>query len=109
MFICRSVTIRYKRLVKTAFKLGQVMLATLAFATVLATAAPLPAAAHAAQHPFELAQANCQGAAQQVVAQTGGQLLSVSPTGNGQCQVTVLVPGGGDERPRKRTVTVPAS
>lgn len=55
-----------------------------------------------------MVQANCNAAAQRVVEQTGGQLLSVSPGPNGSCSVTVLVPGQGDERPRKRTVTVPA-
>ncbi|WP_280951167.1 hypothetical protein [Pararhizobium haloflavum] len=65
-------------------------------------------AAQAPEPIIELAQANCSAAAQQVVAQTGGQLLSVSPSGDGNCNVTVLVPGQGNERPRKVTVTVPA-
>lgn len=49
---------------------------------------------------------DCSAAAAQVVAQTGGQLLSATPQGNA-CVVTVLVPGNGNERPRKVTVRVP--
>ncbi|WP_408015680.1 hypothetical protein [Rhizobium alarense] len=49
---------------------------------------------------------DCAAAARQVVAQTGGQLLSAQPR-NGTCVVTVLVPGKGSERPRKVTVRVP--
>ena len=50
---------------------------------------------------------DCSAAASQVVAQTGGQLLSAVPDGGGSCVVTVLVPGNGSERPRKVTVRVP--
>lgn len=53
---------------------------------------------------------DCSGAASQVVGQTGGQLLSASPqTQGGQavCVITVLVPGNGNDRPKKVTVTVP--
>lgn len=85
------------------------MLATILLSAALASAAPVLSPSHAAGPSYEVAQANCDAAARQVVASTGGQLLSVSPGGNGQCQVTVLVPGNGDERPRKKTVTVPAS
>lgn len=49
---------------------------------------------------------DCSAAASQVVAQTGGQLLSAIPQGNA-CVITVLVPGSGSERPRKVTVRVP--
>jgi hypothetical protein len=42
-----------------------------------------------------------------VVRETGGQLLSVYPSNDGQnCVVTVLVQGNG-ERPRKVTMRVP--
>ena len=54
--------------------------------------------------------ADCSGAASQVVGQTGGQLLSASPQTQGDqtvCVITVLVPGNGNERPKKVTVTVP--
>lgn len=54
--------------------------------------------------------ADCAGAADQVVGQTGGQLLSASAkTSGGQtvCEITVLVPGNGSERPKKVTVQVP--
>ena len=53
---------------------------------------------------------DCAGAANQVVGQTGGQLLSASSqTQGGQavCVITVLVPGNGNERPKKVTITVP--
>jgi len=54
--------------------------------------------------------ADCSGAANQVVRQTGGQLLSASAkTSGGQtvCVITVLVPGNGYDRPKKVTVSVP--
>jgi len=49
---------------------------------------------------------DCSAAAAQVVAQTGGELLSAQPKGD-TCVVTVLVPGKGNARPRKVTVRVP--
>ncbi|KQV32624.1 hypothetical protein ASC97_03400 [Rhizobium sp. Root1203] len=48
---------------------------------------------------------DCSAAAQQVVEKTGGQLLSVQPSGD-SCIITVLVQGNG-QRPRKVTVKVP--
>ncbi|WP_283194963.1 hypothetical protein [Rhizobium sp. AN80A] len=48
---------------------------------------------------------DCSEAAQQVVDKTGGQLLSVQPSGD-SCIITVLVQGNG-QRPRKVTVKVP--
>jgi hypothetical protein len=91
-------------------EIGFAMLATLLASTLSATAMiGLPDAqplASTAPH-VELVQANCDAAARQVVAQTGGQLLSVSPGANGTCTVTVLVPGQGNERPRKVTMSVP--
>lgn len=48
---------------------------------------------------------DCSGAAAQVAAQTGGQVLSAQPS-NGQCVITVLVPGNGGP-PKKMTVRVP--
>jgi hypothetical protein len=53
-----------------------------------------------------LAAADCSEAARQVVADTGGELLSAQPR-NGVCVVTVLVPGKDSGRPRKITVRVP--
>lgn len=51
---------------------------------------------------------SCGSAASRVVQETGGQLLSAQPSGDGQsCVVTVLVQGSGSERPRKVTVRVP--
>jgi hypothetical protein len=48
---------------------------------------------------------DCGPAALQVVADTGGELLSVQPTSDGQCVVTVLIPGNGG-RPKKVTLRV---
>ncbi|SMD10943.1 hypothetical protein [Rhizobium sp. RU36D] len=49
---------------------------------------------------------DCSAAASQVVAQTGGELLSAVPQGDA-CVITVLIPGNGSERPRKVTMRVP--
>jgi hypothetical protein len=50
---------------------------------------------------------DCSAAAYRVMRETGGQLLSVQPSSDGQnCVVTVLVQGNG-ERPRKVTMRVP--
>ncbi|NTF31270.1 hypothetical protein [Rhizobium skierniewicense] len=50
---------------------------------------------------------DCSSAVTRVVRETGGQLLSVYPSNDGQnCIVTVLVQGNG-ERPRKVTMRVP--
>jgi hypothetical protein len=70
----------------------------LALAALLALATPAQAA-------------DCSAAASRVVSQTGGQLLSATPQQQGGgtvCVITVLVPGHGDERPKKVTVSVPA-
>ena len=48
---------------------------------------------------------DCSEAAAEVVAKTGGQLLSAQPSGD-SCVVTVLVQGNG-QRPRKVTMKVP--
>ncbi|MFB2551021.1 hypothetical protein [Ensifer soli] len=53
-----------------------------------------------------LAAGDCSEAARAVVDQTGGELLSAQPTGDGKCVVTVLVPGNGG-RPKKVTMRVP--
>lgn len=51
---------------------------------------------------------DCTEAAAQVVDQTGGQLLSAQPAGDGQsCVIVVLVQGDGSSRPRKIKVQVP--
>ncbi len=51
---------------------------------------------------------DCTAAAQQVVDETGGQLLSAEPAGDGQsCIITVLVQGDGTSRPRRIRVQVP--
>jgi hypothetical protein len=57
--------------------------------------------------PTQVAHASgdCSEAAAEVVAKTGGQLLSAQPSGD-SCVITVLVQGNG-QRPRKVTVKVP--
>ncbi|KQS68144.1 hypothetical protein ASG39_06110 [Rhizobium sp. Leaf371] len=49
---------------------------------------------------------DCSSAASEVVEKTGGDLLSVQLTSDGQCVVTVLIPGNGG-RPKKVTMRVP--
>lgn len=56
------------------------------------------------------AAVDCSGAATQVVRQIGGQLLSASAKSSGGqvvCEITVLVPGNGYDRPKKITEKVP--
>jgi hypothetical protein len=72
----------------------------------------LPVAGQEARQPPRvegqlLAQnaADCRAAAARVVAEVGGQLLSVRESG-GECVIIVLVPGNGSERPRKVTMRV---
>ncbi|MDQ0454273.1 hypothetical protein [Rhizobium paknamense] len=49
---------------------------------------------------------DCRSAATRAVEDSGGQLLSVRLSG-GQCVITILVPGSGDNaRPRKMTIQV---
>ncbi|GEO84390.1 MULTISPECIES: hypothetical protein [Alphaproteobacteria] len=48
---------------------------------------------------------DCRSAAYRVVEDVGGQLLSVRQSGN-ECVITVLIPGNGNERPRKVTMRV---
>ncbi|WP_296036987.1 hypothetical protein [uncultured Agrobacterium sp.] len=63
--------------------------------------------AGAVESPIVRVASDCTGAVSRVVRETGGQLLSVYPSGDGQsCVVTVLVQGNG-ERPRKVTMRVP--
>ena len=77
-----------------------------------AAGAPLPAFGQEAIKPQRVdgqmvAQnaADCRAAAARVVAEIGGQLLSVRESG-GECVIIVLVPGNGSERPRKVTMRV---
>jgi parvulin-like peptidyl-prolyl isomerase len=78
------------------------LLSIAAVITTMAGSAVLPVAT-----PTLVARSNadCSEAAAQVVAKTGGQLLSVQPLGD-SCVITVLVQGNG-ERPRKVTVKAP--
>lgn len=84
-------------------------------ATVLTTTLAAGLVAFAGHFGFdpptgvELVSADCNAAAQRVVAKTGGQLLSVAAVHQGSrtvCRVTVLVPSSDHKRPRKMTVTV---
>lgn len=77
-------------------------MSTIAVATLTASSAVTPAAA---QIQLARAGSDCSDAADQVVAKTGGQLLSVQPSGD-SCVVTVIVQGNG-QRPRKLTFKVP--
>lgn len=64
----------------------------------------------AAENIVVQAATDCTSSANQVVEQTGGQLLSATPTTqNGQavCKVTVLVKSSDGQRPKKMSVTVP--
>lgn len=79
-----------------------------------ATMSPVAATPTGLQAPdgtaIERVAVDCSGAAAQVVGQTGGQLLSASANsggGNVVCEITVLVPGNGSDRPKKVTVKVP--
>ncbi|MBW8639447.1 hypothetical protein K1W69_19790 [Hoeflea sp. WL0058] len=75
---------------------------------IFAIAAMLAASALTGQ---ALAQnrADCSRAASRVVAQTGGQLLSVQTAKNGNqvvCRVTVLASDQSGKRRTKKTITV---
>jgi hypothetical protein len=73
-----------------------------------AVASDLPWQTAVARDYLVLVAGDCGSAASRVVRETGGQLLSAQPSSDGQtCIVTVLVQGGGSERPRKVTVRVP--
>lgn len=51
----------------------------------------------------------CSGAAAQAAAQTGGQVLSVRTSQQGDrtvCVVTVLIPASDGNRPRRQTITI---
>ena len=51
---------------------------------------------------------DCSSAAQQVVDETGGVLLSARPSSDGQsCVIIVLIQGTDNERPRKVQRQVP--
>ena len=82
-----------------------------AHAATMSPAATVSGGLHAPDGTaIEQAAANCSGAAAQVSRQTGGQLLSAkAKTSRGRtvCEITVLVPGKGYDRPKKVTVRVP--
>ncbi|MDM9629090.1 hypothetical protein QTL95_24685 [Rhizobium sp. S152] len=76
--------------------------------SVAALAAGLALTSPSPENPRNLVvrvAGDCSDAARAVVEKTGGQLLSVQPSGD-SCIITVLVQGNG-QRPRKVTVKVP--
>lgn len=89
------------------------LLAALPFQAMAAQASPLQAfpAISAQEQPLVLsANVDCAQSAQQVISQTGGELLSATPSiQNGQsvCKITVLVKSSSGQRPKKLSVTVP--
>ncbi|WP_136625067.1 hypothetical protein [Aureimonas flava] len=88
----------------------------LALATSAATAMPMrqidDGAANAKDMSTQvrLAQGGgCSAAAAQAAAQSGGQVLSVRTSQQGDrvvCIVTVLVPASDGNRPRRQTITI---
>ena len=59
--------------------------------------------------PANSIAASCAAKANQVAAQNGGELLSVSTIGSGasaQCKITILVKSSSGGPARKKTVTV---
>lgn len=88
--------------------IASLILAGIMFASPMAQALPITSVE--ANSLVVSAAADCSSSASQVVAQTGGQLLSATPTTqNGQavCKVTVLVKSSSGQRPKKMSVTVP--
>lgn len=80
------------------------------FLLMSSVAQALPVTNVKANNLIVLAATDCSASASQVVAQTGGELLSASPTTqNGQavCKITVLVKSSSGQRPKKMSVTVP--
>lgn len=84
-----------------------IIIATLA-AGLFGLPAPQVGVQHAPlQGKVQQVASDCTRAVSRVVRETGGQLLSVYPSNDGEnCVVTVLVQGNG-ERPRKVTMRVP--
>jgi hypothetical protein len=106
-FICHSASFGYcfchvASQVESAFMSSPVIIAALAAS--LSGFSP-PAISVPSDVVVRVA-GDCSAAAAQVVADTGGELLSAQPTSDGQCVITVLVPGNGG-RPKKVTVKVP--
>lgn len=83
------------------------IIATLAAGLTGLTAPQADLQGHVTAGPVTQIASDCSSAAFRVMRETGGQLLSVQPSNDGQsCVVTVLVQGNG-ERPRKVTMRVP--
>ena len=84
------------------------MASSLILATLAVGMAGLTPPAIDRQSDILLVAEDCGNAAERVVADTGGQLLSAQPAPNGKaCIITVLVQGKGNERPRRVRVKVP--
>jgi hypothetical protein len=92
---------------------------TRAIAAVLACLFALPSAAMppvsagpgATDGRVVKAASDCYAVAQQMAAQEGGQVVSVSTENRGGqmvCVIVVLVPGQAGERPRRAQFVVPA-
>ena len=106
-FICHSASFGYcfchdASQVESAFMSSPVIIAALA----AGLAGFSPPAISVPSDIVVRVSGDCSAAAAQVVADTGGELLSAQPTSDGQCVITVLVPGNGG-RPKKVTVKVP--
>ncbi|MBO3759500.1 hypothetical protein J5J10_11710 [Ciceribacter sp. L1K23] len=81
--------------------------AALAAMMALTSAPDLPAIASEAPVVFVQASGDCSAAAAAAVRETGGKLLSARPVGGNKCEIIVLVPGKGKDRPERRKVTKP--
>lgn len=95
-------------------RLAAVALLALAFPASLASAMPGRSADRMATGSAEdvvlLAQGGgCSAAAAEAAAQSGGQVLSVRTSQQGDrvvCVVTVLIPASDGNRPRRQTITI---
>jgi putative hemolysin len=66
-------------------------------------------AAHERSEELFAQGGGCSAAAAQAAAQTGGQVLSVRASQQGDrtvCVVTVLIPASDGNRPRRQTITI---
>jgi len=82
------------------------LLLPLVFAATVSEAAAEPR--RSAEAPaYALAAGGCGRAAAQAARSTGGQVINVRQAGQ-SCVVTLLVPGGRGNPPRRVVVTLPA-
>lgn len=108
--VARMKAVALSAFALSAFAFSAFVLSTYA-TPVHATPVYSMLALHIAPQPIYVnANVDCSSSAQQVVSQTGGELLSAAPaTQNGQtvCKITVLVKSSTGQRPKKLSVTVP--